>query len=210
MALNTYADLKNKVASYLNRLGATAITDEVPDFIALAEFMTYRKMRLPVQEVVASLPVAANGRINIPQDFLELRDISWLGPKVVPLTRRPWREVERIADTGVEAAGHPRAWARIGQELQVSPIPDVDNTNVRVVYYQSFIVLSDGNQTNYFTDCAPDVLLFGALYEAAIFMKDAEMEERYKKRFEIALSSIQDEADMLEWGGNGLSGNTVT
>ncbi len=207
MALNSYDDLVTKVADYLNRVGATAITDQVPDFIALAELSIYRRLRLPVQEVVALLPITTEGKVNIPVDFLEVRDISYIGARTEFLSRRPYREVERLSDTNVHGASSPRMWARQGQSLLVAPVPDTSDSNIRLIYYQSFDALGAANQTNFFTDNAPDVILFGALYEAAIFMKDAEMEARYQKRFEIAMTGLQDEADLLEWGGNGHAGN---
>jgi len=206
MSLSNYADLKAAIATWVNR---EDLADTIPDFIRLAEARIYRVLRVPSLEVTTSLSISTvTGKANIPSDFLEARDLILEGnSKTVQLTRRPYGEVQANANTNNKGSSVPGDWARIAQEIIVAPFPDAEYT-IKLYYYKQLAALSDNNQTNYLTDQAPDLILFGALAEAAIYLKDPDMESVWERKFAGALAIIQRSSDMVEWGGNNFASRT--
>jgi hypothetical protein len=203
MSLSNYADLKAAVGTWVNREDMAPV---IPDFIRLAEARIYRVLRTPAMEVVTSLSISTTtGKANIPSDFLEARDLILEGnSKTIQLTRRPYGEVQANANTNNKSSSVPGDWARVGQEFIVAPFPDAEYT-IKLYYYKQLAALSDTNQTNYLTTESPDLVLFGALSEAAIYQKDPEMEAVWERKFAGALAVIQRSADMVEWGGNNFA-----
>jgi hypothetical protein len=203
MSLSNYADLKAAVGTWVNREDMATV---IPDFIRLAEARIYRVLRTPAMEVVTSLSISTTtGKANIPSDFLEARDLILEGnSKTIQLTRRPYGEVQANANTNNKSSSVPGDWARVGQEFIVAPFPDAEYT-IKLYYYKQLAALSDTNQTNYLTTESPDLVLFGALSEAAIYLKDPEMEAVWERKFAGALAVIQRSADMVEWGGNNFA-----
>jgi hypothetical protein len=203
MSLSNYADLKAAVGTWVNREDMASV---IPDFIRLAEARIYRVLRTPAMEVTTSLNISTTtGKANIPSDFLEARDLILEGnSKTIQLTRRPYGEVQTNANTNNKSSSAPGDWARVGQEFIVAPFPDAEYT-IRLYYYKQLAALSDTNQTNYLTTESPDLVLFGALSEAAIYLKDPEMEAVWERKFAGALALIQRSSDMVEWGGNNFA-----
>jgi hypothetical protein len=120
------------------------------------------------------------------------------------LTRRPYGEVQVGANVNNRGSSIPCDWARIDQEFIVAPFPNAAYT-IKLYYYKQLDALSDTNQTNFLTSQAPDLVLFGALAEAAIFLKDTDMESVWERKYMGALSVIQRSSDMVEWGGNNFA-----
>jgi len=73
MALTDYSSLKTSVASYLAR---SDLTDQIPDFIRLAEERLARDLRTRKMLVVARADTtASDSTVGLPTDFLEMRDM---------------------------------------------------------------------------------------------------------------------------------------
>lgn len=199
MALNTYADLKAAVATWLNR---DSLTSQIPDFIRLAEARIYRELRIPNMEVTTTLSISGStGKANVPSDFLEARSVTLSTGET--LLRKPYDEVAARANTNTHGTGQPKYWARVGQEFIVSPFPDAGTYNLNLYYYQQPTNLSDSNQTNYLTNQSPDLLLFGALTEAGVYLKDNEVTAVWEQKFQAAMAAVMRESAMVEWGGYG-------
>lgn len=200
MALDgTYTGLKASVADFLNR---TNLTAQIPDFIRIAEVRTYRTIRIPPMEVVTTPQTGlTTGRITVPTDFLELKSMVLVTDPPKELMRRPLAEVRALNSP----TGRPRAFSRLDQEWIFGPLPD-QQYDVEIFYYKELAQLvTTTNETNYFTVSAPDILLFGALREAARFMKDDTEFQRWSQLYRTAVAELQQFSDRAEWAGSRLS-----
>ena len=77
MALTNYSDLKTTVANYLGR---SDLTNQIPDFISLAETRLNRVLRVRQMLQTATATTTANdATVGLPSDFLEMRDLFVAG-----------------------------------------------------------------------------------------------------------------------------------
>jgi len=101
---------------------------------------------------------------------------------------------------GANTTSKPRAYSLIGEEIQLAPIPDTEYT-VEMAYYEKFSPLGDGTggtvTSNWLTENAPDVLLYGALIEAEPFIRNDERIQLWLTAYKEAIDKIQkaDERD---------------
>lgn len=196
-AIVDYATLQTAVADWINR---TDLTNEIKDFISIAEAKIYRRLRIPSMEVQTTLTTGVStGKITIPADFLQLKGMMLIdGDNRVNLRRKPVDEVQNSTRTGI-----PKFYARLATEWVFEPTPDT-TYNMRVYYYKQLDALSDVNNTNFFTQFAPDLLLYGALAEAFMFLMEEERAAVHAAKFERLLQETQDMADDAEWAESPL------
>jgi hypothetical protein len=77
MALSTYDELRASVASWLNR---TDLTDQIPDFIAIAEARMQSDLRLREGIEATTLATSVDEQtVLLPEDWLEFKHISYAG-----------------------------------------------------------------------------------------------------------------------------------
>ena len=62
-----------------------------------------------------------------------------------------------------------------------------------VVYYAAPPLLDGTNQTNWLTDFAPNLLLYRALFETAIFLEDDAKAGKYKTMYDEQLASVNEQ-----------------
>lgn len=169
MALATYADLLASVANLLHR---TDLTASLPDFVALAEARFNRELRTRYQE--SSVTGTAATTVSLPADFLEVRSLSivqsW-GDKILrPVTLTEAREAG-YTDT-------PAMYALTGTSVVIAPTPSTTMT-YRLDYYSKIPALSTAG-VNWLLTNYPDIYLYGALFEAAVFLRDVELAQGFE------------------------------
>ena len=173
MALDTYDGLKSAIADWLDR---SDLDDRIPDFIRLAETRINRKLRIRPMEVRSTMTTNAGQRyFNLPGGFLSMRNIQLNTNPITPLEQISPEMLDRLY--GSDVTGKPTAYALIGDEIQLAPIPD-SSYELEVAFYEKFTPLGDGTggtvTSNWLSTNAPDVLLYGALLEAEPFIKNDE------------------------------------
>ena len=194
MSIETYAELKTAVASWLNR---TDLTSQIPDFIRLAEQRIYYGSDAPYQSAPLRIPaMEANttgsitaGTIAFPTRFLEpislavtsgntTWDMDYVTPKqyrlksndACPPSFYTYRN-GAIYTAGTGAADY-----------------DLD-------YYESFALLSADADTNWILENSPGLLLYGALVESAPFLRDDDRVGSWFGMFKAALSAVNRSAN---------------
>ena len=197
MALDTYANLKTAIADWLDR---SDLTDRIPDFIALAEARLNRELRIRPMEVRSTLTLTAGQRyFALPGGYLQMRNIQLNTNPVTPLEYITPEMLDRLY--GSNTTGKPKAYSLIGDEIQLAPIPDTDYT-LEVAYYEKFTPLSTDVTTNWLTENAPDVLLYGALVEAEPFIKNDERMPLWLNAYKEAIDKIQKADDRDRHSGS--------
>lgn len=80
----------------------------------------------------------------------------------------------RAYNPNQSTTGRPKYWAHMGtDDMIVSPSPSAA-FDFELDYYARPAVLSGANETNWYTDHAPQLLLYEALLQSAPYLKDDE------------------------------------
>lgn len=195
--MQDYASLKTEVAQWLNREGMTTITDKTDTFLAMAQRRIFRDMNLRCLEATQTSTTTTPA---LPSTFQRVRSLYLTnGSSSWPLkTASP--QVMAVASSYTSA---PQWYEIDGTDLRFAPLPDSEYTTV-LKYYQSIPLLSGGNTTNWFTANAPELILFGALLEASVYLKDDQRVEMWRSRFEEVKKSLQDSEDNADRDGGSL------
>jgi hypothetical protein len=169
MALNSYSALKASIADWLNRDDLTAT---IPDFISLAEAQLER--RLPVQKRTQRSTATIDTQFSaLPSDFVSAKSLVLTSTAPVqPLTFLTEDEMDSKKSV-YQATGRPLFFALIGSQIEVLPIPDTGYT-AELTYVATLAKLSDANTSNWLLERHPDVYLYGALLQAAPYLRDDE------------------------------------
>lgn len=174
MALDgTYAGLKASVANFLNRADLTAA---ITDFIALAEPQIVRRLVKdgPVRQMLARADpdIAISSEFTtLPSDFMGVRALYLSGTTCGPLE---FAEPEKIVERKMlypTMDGDPRVYSVVGTELQLWPWNGGSYAG-ELTYWQRFASLSNTTTTNWLLSEHPDIYLYGALLQAAPYLRD--------------------------------------
>ena len=176
MAISSYSELKTAVANWLG--GRTDLTSRIPEFIALAEAKFNRELRCAQMETRSYTTVNTASDepefITLPGDFQTMRRIRLSSETGKPaLEFVSSQQMDSFRYERANVSGVPAYYSILGTELELFPTPDEDYT-VEMLYRANLEALSDSNTTNWLLDIAPDAYLYGALLEAAAFIKDDE------------------------------------
>lgn len=171
MSIDSYSDLQVKVARWLNR---SDLTDDIPDFIMLAEKQMDTDLKARGMEAKTTLSTVVGSRVlPLPTDMLEMRRLQVSGTYNQPLSYRSPDELS--ADFADNGSGQPVVFTVIGGNLELAPIPDAVYS-LELTYQQKIPALSDAVQTNWLLTAWPNAYLYGALLAATPFiMNDARL-----------------------------------
>jgi hypothetical protein len=107
----------------------------------------------------------------VPADFLETKSIKLNTNPVTPLAFESIDAMDIMKGTMYQAAGKPQYFSIVGGQIRVLPVPDGTYT-AELTYYAKLTKLSSTVATNWLLAQAPDVYLYGALMQAAPYLKD--------------------------------------
>jgi hypothetical protein len=175
--ITTYAELQTAIANWLNRSDLTAI---IPDFIALAEERMNRTLRVRQMETELDATAITDNRIAVPADTAAVKTLWLPNYEATPLKTQSF---ESVLAKGRE--GMPTAYAWQGSDFYFDGSGDVQG-----VLYEKIPALSDSNTSNWLLAAHPSSYLFGALYEAAVYVKDVDSAIGFNQRFTATLDEI--------------------
>jgi len=185
--INSYATLQSAVADYLAR---DDLTSFVPNFIQNAENKLYRSLNLRNEETALSISITS-GVATVPSDFKALK-LAYYDSSPVQLLQ--WVSLDELyRDYPVRSgSGTPKVIAREGSNFVFGPYPS-DGT-LKGVYYakQDPLRTTDGS---WYVLNAPEALLYGALLEAAPFIKDDERLPVWVGLYQSAVETLIEEND---------------
>ena len=185
MSLDTYAGLKAEVADWLNK---TNLTAQIPTFIALAEAQMRRELTFVGQvETWAEAEIDEDGWI-LPCRAEEVASVTYDG-----------RALAYVPPENISVADAERpTWYTIdGNVLKIQPAGTVD---IRVK--TSFCPLSPSVSRNWILRDHPDAYLYGALMQAAPYLRDDERIGVWGDLFQAAISSINAREVRRQVGSN--------
>lgn len=184
MALDTYANLKAEIADWLADDG---LTNNIDTFIDLVEARMNRELRIGLLEKRATASTTAgDAYVGLPADMNRIRDIVIQGSPSYTLSQASPRDVGE--DYHGSASGLPRWYFIKGTELRLAPKPDAAYT-LEMIYYAKVNPLSDAITTNDILTSHPDLYLFGALAEAAPFLREDDRAALWEAKYQAGLAA---------------------
>lgn len=176
--ITDYSTLKTAIANWLARAD---LTSAIPEFIQLAESRINRSLFIRERMTDAS-GTSSDGEIPLPDDFdriVSLRVLS--GSQYRPLTAVPM-------DKDTQATGLAYAYAITGSTIRLIGTDDADYS---LTYYARVPALSDSAAQNWLLTKEPGLYLYGALIEAAPYLKDDERAMLWAQQYRAVLDDLQ-------------------
>lgn len=186
MALSNYTELQTSIGNWLTR---TDLATQIPEFIVLAEAEIARVLRKSSTRQTVTL---SEESLSLGAAVGELRSVRLV-------TGSPYRDLPLEIGTPeifwewkarFQVSGRPRKAALIAGKLVVAPVPDAPYP-AEIVYYNALVPLSSTNPTNEVLRDDPDVYLFGALMQAAPYLKNDERIPVWEAKFQRGLDQIE-------------------
>jgi hypothetical protein len=175
MTIQSYSDLKTSMGKWLKRGDLTAL---FPDFIMLAERNFDRKIKTRARRESFAITPSQNF-VALPSDW---------GRLIVALYNdRPLGFFPPSTDARKIEFGYQI----LGDKLRLT-VPQLGQ-RLFIEYYTAIEALSDTNQSNWLLEDAPDIYLWGALAEAADYIRDAESQQKWIARRDQAIADFIDD-----------------
>jgi len=203
--ITNYATLIAALRDWLAR--DDLVGDEI-NFLQNAEFKLYRGPIIRTRHFETALSVTtSSGVAALPTRYVALRHAY--------VDQSPTRMLEHVpAEIIYErfpqrtGDGVPEYIAREGSNFIFGPYPS-GSYDIKGIYYQRPEFLhTTAVTTNWFTDNAPELLLYATLLEAAPFLRDNEWVQYWQQKYdEIERDVIRDSQD--EFAGAALRQQAV-
>lgn len=197
----TYTQLKTAIQDFCENTETSFVTN-LPLFIRAAEDRIFQSVNLTYFKKNASSALSQNDQfVSVPSDFLT--------PFSLHITTANFQDFLMLKDVNFvqkytldsASTGTPQYYGIYDVDnLIVSPTPD-QNYTVELHYYYRPASLTAGSDsgTTWISSNAPNVLLYGALYEAYTYMKgEPDVLANYEKRFVENLARLKDLAEARE------------
>jgi hypothetical protein len=180
-------------------VGSFTSADQIATFVKIAEQRIYNMVQLPaIRKNVTGNVTTGNKYLACPSDWLatfslavinSANEYMYLLNKDVNFIRQAY------PDTDSAFYGEPKYYAQFDQNTFIlGPTPDANYAvELHYFYYPQSIVTAG---TSWLGDNFDSVLLYGALLEAASFMKsDPDTIAFYKQRYDDAMAELKQLGD---------------
>lgn len=200
-AAMTYNSLLNDLRAYIERGDSLAtdptVYEQLPNLINLAERRLGRELKIQgTVTPVTGIFTAGTAVYPKPDRWRETVSMNCsttaggnirteIFPRSYEYCRTYWPN-----DT---QTGTPRFYADYdyGNWL-IAPTPSA-NLSFEILYYEQPAYLDDTNQTNWWTEYAPNALLYASLLETAPFLKNTEAMQTWEGYYTRAIASLNGE-----------------
>jgi hypothetical protein len=177
-----YSTLQSAIANWLHR---NDLTETIPDFIALTESRINRVFSARGTENEALLTATPHSEfVELPSDFGS-PIVLWL-ESFVPRQELILKQASELDYSPIES--YPNFWAVKSNQIQFDRIAS-DSYPLRLRYVQTINIAA--TDTNYILTNYPDIYLFGALVEAAVFIRDMEQMQVWQQKLDVAMIEAQ-------------------
>ena len=157
----TYSELKAQIASAMHR---TDLTDQIPEFIALAESLLFRELSVNALEVAVT-GTTSGGVIAIPADCSTIGRITITNAGVeTPLD---------YASNQTPRSGQPMTYQLESGALKLDSA--TDGYAYTLYYTPKLEALSDSNTSNWLLANGYDLYRAASLIEAAKWARDVDL-----------------------------------
>jgi hypothetical protein len=189
----TYASLVTDISSYLERTD-TATIEKIPTFIMLAEQVISTEIQF-----LGNLTVVTS-TMNVGEPII-VKPARWRKTVSINLIdnnqRQPvfLRKYEYLRNYWPNATQRDTPVYYCDYDYThwlVAPTPDLAY-NYEVLYYERVQPLDVTNQTNWFTQYAPQAMLYGSLLQAMPFLKNDERMPMWQAQYDRVIATLKTE-----------------
>lgn len=198
----TYNSLVQDVQDYAERSDQPFL-DQIPRFIMLCENRIATEVRgLGYLRFVTSNLIQGNGELVKPTRWRETASFSIRIPstnEIVFLKQRAYTYLRSYwPDPSAEDV--PKYYSDYSYEhYLIVPTPNFDY-DLELSYFERPTPLSASDQTNWTTQYAPQLLLYGTLMEAQPFLKRPERTAEFQSLFDRAATTVSQESERRMMG----------
>ena len=203
-AFTSYDNLKTNIADYLAR---GDLNDKIPMFVALAEKILNRHLRLRQTLQQSTYTLDSGFQVPTPSDFLEMKDIHIDANPIVNLNFKTVSQFYRLDN--VSGSGNPINYTLVSNNFVLAPRP-TGSSVINMTYYKIPKVLSDTNASNEYLDVCPDLLLYASLVESAPFLMNDERLTTWEALYTRGLTSITKSDEQSEFPAQPLAVQITT
>jgi len=182
MSIASYSDLQSKMAQFLKRQDLTAL---LPDFIRIAEQHFDRNIYTRSRRASFSLTPSGT-QVSLPSDWGRLIRAYYNGKT---LDYFPNDFSSGYANGQTNRIGY--GYQIEGDTLSLS-VPQLGGV-LRVDYCTVIEPLSTSNTSNWLLEDAPDIYLYGALHEAAVYIRDDARMTLWLQKRDAAVQDLIDD-----------------
>jgi len=189
----TYANLVTDISSYLERTDAATL-EKIPTFIMLAEQVISTEIQF-----LGNLTVVTS-TMNVGEPII-VKPARWRKTVSINLIdnnqRQPvfLRKYEYLRNYWPNATQRDTPVYYCDYDYThwlVAPTPDLAY-NYEVLYYERVQPLDVTNQTNWFTQYAPQAMLYGSLLQAMPFLKNDERIPMWQAQYDRVVATLKAE-----------------
>jgi hypothetical protein len=193
--ITDYTTLQAAVVEYLARDQDTFLVARVPSFIQMSEAKFNRTVFTRQMEARSSSTTDTTDDepefVSLPSDFQSMRRIRLSGVTGKPiLSFKTATQLDEYRLAIGNVASQPKYFSIFGSELELAPTPDA-NYALEMIYRANVPALSS-NSTNWLLTLAPDLYLYGALMEAAPYLKNDARLGVWGSGFKQALDDLNE------------------
>lgn len=198
-ATMTFTSLQSDIRNYLERGGATdpIVYEQIPRLITLAERRISRELKIQGFQVVVNTTMQANLAVYAKpdrwRDTISINIGTGSGNNThTPIFSRAYEYIRNYWPNETQTA-QPQFYADYDYKHWIfAPTPDAAYP-MEILYYELPPLLDETNQTNWLSEFAPNVLLYGSLVEATPFIKDDQRVQLWQSYYDRALSALNGE-----------------
>lgn len=204
MALSTWTELKAALADHLTR---DNLTDQIPDFIRLAEVDVTARFREGggVRQMICRAQAVIDEEYEgVPANYAGVKAMSIISTDPdQPLIFVDAAELRDLKGSD-PTPGKPTRYCIIGPEFQFFPAPDQAYT-VELIVFENIPTLGVSRATNWLLDRFPNVYLYGALTQAALYLGSDPRLSDWSAAYGSAVEAVR-RLDLMEQTGNRPTG----
>ncbi|WP_455296456.1 phage adaptor protein [Brucella pituitosa] len=184
MALSSYDDLVSSIQNWM--FDRPDLAPMCGDFIALAEGELNQELRTRQQLTTTALTLDASGTATLPVDYLSFREVVALtNPRrVLELAAPSYRDQEMP----YRIAGDPKYFTIDGGIITVLPLT---SSQIEISYFAKIPALSTEEPQNWLLDKFPNIYLYAACKQAAIFIGDSDRTNTMGSAYQAALNQFK-------------------
>ena len=204
MTIDTNAELETAIAGYLAR---SDLTSYIPDFVVGAETrIAYgskepfesQPLRIRAMETEATLTPSA-GAVTLPSGFLGLKSIY----EDASRTNRLEQTTAEIFYGQKMGSSYNRGFYIIEGDNII--LGNGVTSDVRLIYYKKFDPIATASPVTWILSNAPHLYIYGALLEAAPFIRNDARLQIWHGRFRGLVNSLNSADKRDRWGGSVVS-----
>jgi hypothetical protein len=195
----TFTSLQVDLRNYLERGGATdpIVYEQIPRLITLAERRIARELKIQGFQTVVNTTmqsgVAVYAKPDRWRDTISINYGTGTNNNVhTPVFARSYEYIRSYWPNETEL-GQPKFYADYDYKHWIFVPTPAESYPMEVLYYELPPLLDDTNQTNWLTEFAPNLLLYGSLVEATPFVKDDERVQLWQSYYDRALAALNGE-----------------